>query len=113
MENDNAKTIAIVSYITFIGWLIAFIMHSNDQNKSSLAGFHLRQALGIFLTGVASWIVIIIMMFIPFLGWLINLALALGLIAIWIMGLIAAVNGEEKPVPVVGNFYQDLLKGIK
>lgn len=113
MENDNAKTIAIVSYITLIGWLIAFIMHGNEQNKSSLAGFHLRQSLGILLTGVAAWIVIIIMMFIPFLGWLINLALLIGLLVIWIMGLVAAANGEEKPVPVVGNFYQDLLKGIK
>ncbi len=31
----------------------------------------------------------------------------------WIIGLIAAVQKETKPVPLIGDLIQDLLKGIQ
>ena len=46
---DNGKTIAIISYITLIGWIIALIMHNN--NKTELGAYHIRQMLGIMLLG--------------------------------------------------------------
>ena len=46
---QDGKTIAIISYITIIGTLIAFIMNQNKHNY--FASFHIRQALGIFLAG--------------------------------------------------------------
>ncbi len=38
--------------------------------------------------------------------------LNLGVLILWIIGLIAAVNGEEKLVPVLGEFYQKTLTFI-
>jgi uncharacterized membrane protein len=32
---------------------------------------------------------------------------------LWIIGLVAAINGQEKPVPIIGNMAQSMLSGIK
>ena len=104
--SDQGKTVAIVSYLTWIGWIIAIIIHGN--NKSVFGAYHLRQSLGILLTGVAlgfvSWI--------PFLGWVVGFLGFIMLLVFWIMGLISAVNGEAKPVPILGEFYQKTFSGI-
>lgn len=43
----DGKVIAIVSYLSLLGWCIAICLHSQSATKSSLAAFHLRQSLGI------------------------------------------------------------------
>lgn len=123
MQNENVntnpsvvdgKSIAIISYLTIIGWLIAYIMHGS--NKSQLGAFHLRQSLFLMLTGFAVSICQWIFFLLPILGWIISIILyfvLLGLLVLWIIGLIAAINGEEKPVPLLGTKAQDLLKGIQ
>lgn len=116
VQQDQGKTVAILSYITLIGLIIAFILHNDDKNKSELGAFHLRQAIGIFATGMALSIAQFIFVFIPFLGWLINVALTVSMIALfvfWILGIISAINQEKKEVPFVGAFYQNLFSGIK
>ena len=37
----DGKTIAIISYLTWIGWIIAFVLY--NSNKSKLAAYHLRK----------------------------------------------------------------------
>ena len=49
----NTKTIAIVSYLTIIGWVISFVNHSNSGERENFATFHLRQSLGIYLSSAA------------------------------------------------------------
>ena len=86
------KTVAILSYITLIGFIAAIVIHSNK--KTQLGAFHLRQILGLILTGLTC--------IIPLLGILIFLFL----VVLWIMGLISAIKGEMKPVPLLGALYQ-------
>ena len=102
----DQKTIAWVSYITIIGWIVALVTYNSSNDKSSLAKFHLRQAFGIFITGIALYIVILMTLFImPFFFFLYPF-IGIAIFILWILGLIAAANGEEKPVPVLGEFYQ-------
>lgn len=82
----DTKTTSIVAYITWIGLLIAFVAGDKDGAK-----FHLNQALVIFLFSLLSLI--------PCIGWI----WAIFMLICWIMGLIAAINQEEKPVPLIGN----------
>jgi uncharacterized membrane protein len=113
-QSMEGKSIAIISYITIIGWIVAYIMHGN--NKSQLGAFHIRQSLFLMICGFTTAIAQMLFVFIPFLGWLISMLLyfvLLGLFVLWIMGLIAAINGEEKPVPLLGAKAQELLKGIQ
>lgn len=93
------KTIAIVCYITLIGWIIALVLQSNQ--KTVLGAFHLRQALGLYITGMILW-------WIPVIGWILNIVV----FVFWLIGLINAIQGETKPVPIVGDIYQDIFKGI-
>jgi uncharacterized membrane protein len=101
------KTIAIISYITLIGFIIAIVMHNGKKTK--LGSFHLRQMLGLLLTGVALGICGFILAFIPVIGRLAGIAIEvadLALLVLWVMGLISAINGQIKPLPVVGPLYQ-------
>jgi uncharacterized membrane protein len=95
---DEGKTIAIISYITWIGWIIALIM--NMEKKNDFARFHIRQTLLIFIGSILAWI--------PFIGWIWGIFL----FVLWIIGLIAAINGEKKEVPVLGHLAQEWFKGI-
>jgi uncharacterized membrane protein len=111
-QEDPGKTIAIISYCTLIGFVIALIMNGEQKNKSELGVFHIRQALGIFLTSFAIGFASIILVFIPIIGWLAIMGAYITIFVFWIMALISAVGGEKKAVPLLGNFYQNLFKGI-
>jgi uncharacterized membrane protein len=122
----DAKTTAWVSYLTIVGWVIALVTHYNKNSKSSLATFHLRQSFGIFAIGFGLYFVFFTifaigfglyfvfftLIFIPFLSPLFSL-IGLGLLILWVMGLIAALNGEEKPIPVVGPLFQQWFQFIQ
>ncbi|WP_026451688.1 DUF4870 domain-containing protein [Aequorivita capsosiphonis] len=103
---EQGKTIAIISYITIFGLLIAFIM--NNDKKNTFAAYHIRQCIGLVSVGLASYIIGKI----PFVGWLISLLVGIFLLVLWIIGLIAAINGEKKPVPILGEKFQEWFKGI-
>ncbi|MCD4694928.1 MAG: hypothetical protein K8S16_01710 [Bacteroidales bacterium] len=96
---DNSKTVAILSYITIIGWIVAIILHNN--NRSELGAFHLRQSLGLFIAGF-------VFVFIPVIGWLLNIIV----FAFLIVGLIYAIQEEKKTVPFIGDFFQNIFSGI-
>src|SRR5665213_3720454 len=49
------KTVAIVSYMTMLGFIIAIIIHTSKKTK--LGAFHLRRMLGLWLTVIALIIV--------------------------------------------------------
>ncbi len=95
-QQNDGKIISIVSYITLIGLIVAFIM--NNDKKIPLASFHIRQSLGILLTGI----VVSFFNVIPLLGQLVYLAGAVFLLVLWVMGLIGAINQKQEPVPVLG-----------
>jgi uncharacterized membrane protein len=91
-STSEDKTVAILAYITIIGFIAAIVINSNK--KTQLGAFHLRQMLGFVLTGV--------LCVIP----LLNILIVLCLFVLWIMALISAIKGEMKPVPIVGPLYQ-------
>lgn len=108
--NSNGKTAAIVSYISIIGWLISYFALNNP--KTSIASYHLRQTLLLYICAFAFQIIIYIVIFtIPFLAFILWLVW-IGFLILWIMGLIAAINGEEKPMPLIGEKAQELFKNI-
>lgn len=103
--SDNGKTVAIISYITLIGWIVALVM--NNSNRTALGSFHVRQALGIMCIGA------ILVILSGFLGFgLLSRIIQIGAFVFWIIGLISAVKGEMKPVPLLGEKFQEWFKGI-
>lgn len=103
---NEGKNIAIIAYITIIGLIIAFVM--NTDKKNDFAKYHIKQSLGLALTGLALGLIGII----PILGWIINILGIFVLIYMWIMGLVNAINGLEKPLPILGNKYLEWFKNL-
>lgn len=104
-STDNGKTVAIIAYITLIGWIIALII--NNGNKTAMGSYHLRQSLGIICVGVILNILASIIG-ISIISWIVWA----GVLVLWILGILSAVQGEMKPVPVVGEKFQEWFKGI-
>ena len=93
----DTKTTSWVSYITFIGWIVAYCAGDKEGAK-----FHLNQSLVIWIGVLVMYVATFILAFIPFIGWLAIMAGEVFLFAMWIMGLIAAINQEEKELPLIG-----------
>jgi uncharacterized membrane protein len=114
MENtsptiEEGKTIAIIAYITIIGLIVAIVM--NNDKKNSFAAYHIRQSLGIIVLSLGVWIVYLIvtlLLYIPFISTLLYLAL----LVFWVLGLITAVQGQKKPLPLVGEQFQKWFRGV-
>ena len=82
----DKKTTGIVAYLTWIGWLIALLAGDKEGAK-----FHINQALVILLFSLLS--------IIPCIGWIWGIFM----IVCWSIGFIAAINEEEKSIPLLGN----------
>lgn len=89
----DTKTTSIVAYISLIGTIIAFVAGDKEG-----ARFHINQALVIMLGSIACSIITII----PVVGAIIGGIGSIFVLVCWVMGLIAAINQEEKEVPVLG-----------
>lgn len=108
MENQTVhegKTIAIISYITFIGTIIAFVMNNDKHN--SFAAFHIRQMIGLSIFSLANTFIIG-----RYASYSVTGLVGLALFVLWIIGFIGAIQGEEKRVPFVGDLFQDWFKNI-
>lgn len=99
------KTVAIISYVTIFGFLAAIFLHQN--RKTRLGAFHLRQMLGLVLTAIAGAVCGIV----PILGWLVWFVVAIGVCVLWFIGFLSALQGETRPVPILGERYQEWLAG--
>lgn len=98
--NEESKKIAIISYITIIGLVIAFVM--NNDKKLSFASYHIRQSLGLAATSLSLFIIGMV----PILGWIINIFGFFVLLYMWVMGLMNAINEREKSVPILGKKFE-------
>ena len=103
---EKGKTAAITSYILIIGVLIAMSMNSGEE-KNTFASFHIRQALGLSLTFISLGLIIS-----NFDSPMISISMWIFLSVLWTYGIFSAINGETKPIPLLGNYFQKWLGNI-
>ena len=98
-EIEKNKGMAIVA------WFIFFVPLLTDAKDSKFVKFHVNQSLLFVLAsavvGVAGTILTIVTLglfglFMPLL-WI-------GMLVLWIIGLMSAINGEMKRLPLIGKF---------
>lgn len=99
----DPKTIAMLSYLTPLGWILALIL---NNPKTELASFHIRQSLGLILVVLAANSIMII----PFLGWIIAILAMIGAFFLWVIGFMGAVDGKIKLIPYLGEYFQEWFK---
>ena len=101
---EEGKTMAIISYFTLIGTIIAYVM--NNDKKNTFAAFHIRQMIGLGILSLINSFGIA-----RFSG-MASMVISVALLVLWIIGFIGAIQGEEKKVPLLGDMFQDWFKGI-
>lgn len=102
----NNKTLSILSYVTIIGWIIAFVKSKDLSPKSDLVTYHLKQGFGIFLFSlVVNILLSVIVTIVPSLYFLSYIGYVIFIL--WIFGIINAANEQKKPIPVIGQMFED------
>lgn len=97
------KKLSVISYITLIGWLIAFV--SGKENSNSLLKYHLRQSLGLtIISAIFNVIVIVLTSILPFLSIIAYFSIVF--FGLMIIGMINASNEIEKPLPLIGKLFE-------
>ena len=89
----NKRTTDVVAYLTWVGLIIALV--AGDRYESR---FHLNQSLVIWLAGTVLGMVA----WVPLLGWLIGAVGGLFCAVCWFIGIVNAIQGVEKEVPLLG-----------
>lgn len=106
----NNRTLAVVSYITIIGWLIAYFSYKDQAQKSALVNYHLEQSFGLFivsiLLSVAVYIVVSIIPGLAIAGTIIGLVTLI----LMVLGIINAYNQALRPLPLVGKFFEKKIR---
>ena len=103
---EKGKTAAITSYILIIGVFIAMSMTSGEE-KNPFASFHIRQALGLSITFISLGLIIS-----NFDSPMISISMWVFLTVLWTYGIFSAINGETKPIPLLGNYFQKWFSNI-
>jgi len=114
---DGGRTAGMVSYFFVIGWSIGYFGF-HQPNKNTLSAFHLRQTLLLYLTYLAIWfgLTLVSHTFVQYTGvftiYLLKIVITLVFLVLWFIGLNAATNSEEKPIPVFGHLAQSVFSFI-
>ncbi|MDD5146853.1 MAG: DUF4870 domain-containing protein, partial [Candidatus Pacebacteria bacterium] len=82
---------------------IFFIPLLTDAKNDPFVKYHVKQGLVLFI----GWVIEMFVGVIPFLGWVIAPLLGIFLLVLFIVGIVNAINGQEKPLPVVGGFAEN------
>ncbi len=90
---EKNKVMAVLAYILFFIPLLA-------AKDSKFARFHTNQGLVLFLGGIISSVVAVI----PIIGWIIAPIAGLVITVLAVIGILNALNGRAKELPLIGKF---------
>ncbi len=94
---EEGKVIAIISYITLIGLIIAFFM--NNGKKNEFANFHIGQSVRVVILGIVNSVLGLVL---PASLSIITMIISLGTLVLIILGIVNAINLKNEPLPVIG-----------
>lgn len=90
----DKKVTGIVAYITWIGWIIAYIAGDKEGAK-----FHLNQALVLMLCSLVNMVIGVI----PLIGTILSPIISIVIFVFAIIGIVSAANDQEKELPFIGS----------
>jgi uncharacterized membrane protein len=110
-DASDAEQGKVMSVISYIGILCLIPIITGDYKKSPFVKFHTNQGLVLCIADVAWWFVSFILGLILGRLWILSILWSLVGFAVWVgvivlivLGIINAVNGRMKPLPVIGKF---------
>lgn len=97
---EENKVMAVLAYI----WILVLIPILAAPN-SKFAKYHANQGLILLIFGVVGGIVGGLLGLIPYVGWVFGTLIGIADLIFMVLGIVNAVNGEEKPLPLIGNLF--------
>ena len=94
---DNTQLMSVLAYLSFL--VIVPLLTAKENPKVK---FHIKQGLVLIIGEViayALWAV-------PFFGWILAPILHIGFVILSIIGIINAINNQEKELPLIGHLGQ-------
>ena len=104
-KQNNPETVKWMSFLAY--WGILFFLPLVVVPTSEEGKFHANQGLTLLLAGIAVSIVSSILSAIPFirfLGTLLSVVGGAACLVLAIIGMINALNGEQKKLPFIGEY---------
>ncbi|HUV05064.1 MAG TPA: DUF4870 domain-containing protein [Armatimonadota bacterium] len=96
---DESRLFAFLAYLlSIIGVLIVILTKKEDR----YAVYHAKQSLVLFIGCVIAGIVMALP--IPVIAQLVSSLLYLLLFVLWVIGIINSLTGQQKPLPIIGQF---------
>lgn len=105
MSEDKVKKIrllAIACYATIIGMFISIAL---NKDKNEYVNFHVRQSMGIYAIFILSMITMLTSATLALIVYFL-------FVFLWVMGLVAALQNSMKPIPLLGDKFQELFKKL-
>ncbi len=100
-QDENTK--AMLTYLA--GWITGLIFLLTEKEDQNIR-FHAAQSLVVF--GVLNLVVLV-----PLIGWMLSPLISLIALALWVLLMLKAYQGEKFVLPVAGEYAQKLMKLIK
>ena len=100
LSDDAASGLAYLTFIPAIIFLVVAPYNTNPKVK-----FHAWQSIFLTIAWIAAWIILTVLAFVPFVGWIllpIHLLLFLGIFILWLICIIKAFQGGKFVVPIIG-----------
>ena len=106
LSPDNRRLYSILCYVNIL-WLIGLLTAREDETIK----FHVNNGIILSILEYVVAIVFSILTNLPFIGWIfgiISFVLGVGILIVAIKGIIAASNGKEEPLFLIGDFVKNI-----
>jgi uncharacterized membrane protein len=100
-DDSDSKLFAFLGvFLTIVGYIVVMVTRKDDK----YAMYYAKQGLVLFIAwvivAVAGWII----GWIPVAGHLMGWVLNAFILALWIIGIVFSLSGDEKEIPLIGEF---------
>ncbi len=97
-KKEKNTGMAIIAYILF------FVPLLTDTKNDPFVKYHVKQGFVLFIAAIIVWIIDRFLLLIPIIGCGLMYLLGFFLLGLFIIGVMNALGGKQKPLPLIGKF---------
>ena len=90
----------VAGALCYLAGLVTGIVFLVLEKENKFVRFHAIQSI---VVSLAIMVVMIVLGFIPIIGWVINMLLGIGVFILWVVMMLNAYRGRMMKLPVAGN----------
>ena len=90
----------VAGALCYLAGLVTGIVFLVLEKENRFVRFHAIQSI---VVSLAIMVVMIVLGFIPIIGWVINMLLGIGVFILWVVMMLNAYRGRMMKLPVAGN----------